>query len=505
MMWPWGKKKRAQETLTGFAAGLLSEVWAIHPDHLTSFLDCWSEATELFGELASRQEVDAVAMTGEDDSSMRPGYRVRDGVAIIPIKGTILKSVPKWAVDFIQRFEIPVTGSMNTAEAIRMALADDSVRSILLEVDSPGGQVSGLAELSDVLFMEARGKKPVRAHIENMGASAAYWIAAQAEKVTASESARVGSIGVYVPLIDDVAALEARGIKVHVVRSGPDKGLYEMGQPVDEKVKERFQSTVNDFARIFNAHVARGRGKSPDDVQKNWASGKDWIAGDAMSLGLVDEVRRPGEAASEAMQPADQKNEAEQGSVLPMENLEAQASRGEQGMTEEEIQALKAALEAEKAARAKAEENAAKAKAESEMRAKALEAQQANARSDAIQQAINEGRILPAQKEGFEKAAEAYGADLDGLKGFLGSLPSQVRSPVGHDGVSSPSPSVDLRPADKHEAACEDSVKSTLGLTDAEWNAAKLAKGYSPDGRPMVEKNGRLTPVSWEELDKMAS
>ena len=94
----------------------------------------------------------------------------------------------------------------------------------MLHVDSPGGHVAGVQALADTIF-QARKLKPLHAHIEDLGASAAYWLASQANTVTANSTAEVGSIGTMAVVHDSSGAAAKAGIKVYVVSSAPAAGI----------------------------------------------------------------------------------------------------------------------------------------------------------------------------------------------------------------------------------------------------------------------------------------
>jgi len=139
--------------------------------------------------------------------------RVQDGVAVIPVNGAISFDDP-FAAFFGE------TTIKTISDNLDKALADDSVHSILLQVNSPGGYVTGVEALSDKLYA-ARGKKRLYAHTEGMAASAAYWIASAADRVfLGSGTAEVGSIGVYLVHFDYSTLLTNAGIKVTEVTAG---------------------------------------------------------------------------------------------------------------------------------------------------------------------------------------------------------------------------------------------------------------------------------------------
>ena len=226
------------------------------------------------------------AESGSEDAE--PYAINRDGIALIPIVGQVTKGVSSYGG----------TSSILTRQAIRKAVADPDVRGIMLQVDSPGGTVSGIQELAD--DVKAAGKtKPVHAYCEDLCASAAYWVASQASRVSANATAEIGSIGVYCDVVDSSGAYEAEGIKVHVVSSGDYKGAFAEGTEVTEEQLASLQETIDDLNEIFVSTVASGRKRSKSNV-KQWANGKTWVGQRAQNLGLIDSVE-PVEAAMKAL------------------------------------------------------------------------------------------------------------------------------------------------------------------------------------------------------------
>lgn len=231
-----------------------------------------------------RSAVDAVkagtlkASDPASEEAEQPPYVVHDGTAIISIAGPMMKAQSKFGG----------TSTVMVRRAIRKAIVDESVDSILLHVDSPGGTVAGTAELaSDVAT--ANAFKPVYAYIEDLGASAAYWVASQARRVTANATGRVGSIGTLLVLDDTSGMYAAKGIKVHVIATGKYKGAGTDGSPVTDEHLQMFRDEVNDLNEHFLLGVSRGR-KMPMDRVREVADGRVHIAEKARSLGLIDAV-----------------------------------------------------------------------------------------------------------------------------------------------------------------------------------------------------------------------
>jgi signal peptide peptidase SppA len=203
-----------------------------------------------------------------------------DGTMIIPIHGPLTKAGSVW-------YDAPST--VQITEAVQQATSDSAVRQILLHIDSPGGQVAGIAELARAV-RQANAVKPVLAHIDDLGASAAYWVASQARRITANSPAEVGALGAMIALLDMSGAFDARGLKMHVIATGPYKGVGVPGTSPDSEALAYLQEIVDDTAALFFDAVQTGRGLT--DAQLEAAtSGKVWLAAKAQGMGLIDAVQ----------------------------------------------------------------------------------------------------------------------------------------------------------------------------------------------------------------------
>ena len=171
---------------------------------------------------------------------------------------------------------------------------DPNIDGILLHIDSPGGTVAGTADAGRALA-EANRKKPVWAFIEDLGASAAYWLASQAERIVANDrTASVGSIGTLAALYDLSEKAKKEGIEAVVFRSGAMKGAGFPGDKVTPEQRENFQRHIEDVQRSFAEAVVHGRGKSAAWLAP-LATGEAFLADEAVQNGLIDEIASIGE------------------------------------------------------------------------------------------------------------------------------------------------------------------------------------------------------------------
>jgi signal peptide peptidase SppA len=211
-----------------------------------------------------------------------PPYDIENGVAHIRISGVLMPSVP-W---IMRAFGIDATGYDDICEACRLAAADPAVDSVCLDIDSPGGSVSGVHSTADAVD-KLDEEKTVTARVTGMCASAGYWIAAKASKITADRGSMIGSIGVYSVVQDLSVAAANAGVKVHVISSSELKGAGVPGSQITDAQIADMQRMIDAFSADFVQDVADGRGKSIADILPS-ATGQVWMANEAQERGLID-------------------------------------------------------------------------------------------------------------------------------------------------------------------------------------------------------------------------
>ncbi len=201
-----------------------------------------------------------------------------DGIAVIDVVGSLMKQ------------ESSASSSTSTAMlrgTIRKASADPEVKGIMLRVDSPGGTVAGTQDLADDIAAAA-ARKPMAAYVEDLCASAAYWLASQCPTISANKGL-VGSIGTYMTVYDTSGAAAMEGVKAYVVRAGKMKGAGTPGTEVTPEQLADWQRIVDALNNDFLAGVAQGR-KMPLDKVAALADGRIHPAEQARQLGLIDYI-----------------------------------------------------------------------------------------------------------------------------------------------------------------------------------------------------------------------
>ena len=206
-------------------------------------------------------------------------YIAEDGTGVIPIAGVIGKGLSP-----IEK----MTGAVDVnaiADAIDEFSANPQVTRIAFQVSSPGGTVTGVEELANKV---RNISKPTMAYTDSEMASAAYWIASAADKVVASPSSTVGSIGVYMTIADMTEMAKAQGIKMVVIKSGKFKGAGIPGTSLSEEQVANLQQGVDEIHADFKAAVLQTRKLvKAEDMEGQVFSGKQ-AAQRNLVTGLAD-------------------------------------------------------------------------------------------------------------------------------------------------------------------------------------------------------------------------
>ncbi len=195
-----------------------------------------------------------------------------------------------------------VVGSGAMVKAIRAARDDQSIRAIVVRIDSPGGA----AIASDIIWREldlARREKPVIASMSDVAASGGYYIAAPAHAVVAQPGTITGSIGVVAGKLAYGDTLEKFGVNVGTVTDGEMAGMNSPFTPYSDETRARVQEQIDAVYETFLKRVADGRGMLIDDVHAI-AQGRVWTGRQAKTLGLVDELGGMREAVAVAKERA---------------------------------------------------------------------------------------------------------------------------------------------------------------------------------------------------------
>jgi len=248
-----------------------ANVWAIIPAKMEVIMNV------LLPRLDGMAKVDYEAVTKQPIN--RTGK-----VVVLPIRGTMTQHGDMFS---------EVSGMVSTDRIGRQIeqLADDpSVKSIILDVDSPGGSVYGLEELTQKI-RAATNKKRIISVANSLMASAAYYTGSAASKVYAAPGSQVGSIGTIAVHVDQSKAIEEAGLKYTFVTAGKYKALGNSSEPLSEDAMNYYQDQVNEYYEMFLQAVAKNRSTTKSKVKSEYGQGKVLSAKNALSTGMIDGIR----------------------------------------------------------------------------------------------------------------------------------------------------------------------------------------------------------------------
>lgn len=239
----------------------------------------------------SDQRLRALQRPGKQAASGRPTLTpsAKSGkfVAVVPMHGTAFYDL---------EFQPFAFATMHLARVVSQLAADPSIETIVLDIDSPGGQVTGTQEAADAVW-KARQKKDVFGIVNPLCASAGYWIGSQCTSLTGVPSADVGSIGVFMCHFDLSGMLAEAGVKPTFIYAGENKIEGNSMEPLSAGAKQFFQTEVNKTYADFVAAVARGRGTSISTVKATFGAGRCFSARDALRVGMIDAIEGSPDAA----------------------------------------------------------------------------------------------------------------------------------------------------------------------------------------------------------------
>lgn len=278
-------------------AAVLNETWAMEEgklDQIRALLEARSSGVQLteaeiqatMAESAHRGDwVKPLSLIDDtpEDEDMADGRLVVDGVEVLQLFGTL---APR--MNLMMRYS-GGTSTQKFGMAFDIALCDPNVKTILIEVDSPGGVATGTEELRQKLF-SARGVKRVVAVARGMVASAAYYVASAAAELVATPSTEVGSVGVYLVTREVTEASQKAGVKYFVFRAGSLKASGIEYEKLPPERAAALQARIDALYRQFVSAVAENRGVSAATVEQSFGQGTVFLADEAKRRGMIDRV-----------------------------------------------------------------------------------------------------------------------------------------------------------------------------------------------------------------------
>jgi capsid assembly protease len=278
--------RQAQDgpSLTQIASRVLNRPLLLHPTKAEIILQVLQGRLPMDGAKIEGLQPDANRFLGSrygQDGRLRT-YSVVDGVATIPVVGSLVNR-GAW---------IGANSGMVSYEGIaaqlREAAEDPEVSAVLLDIDSPGGEATGMFSIAEKV-RELSASKPVTAFVNDMAASAAYGLASGANEIVVSPTSIVGSIGVVLTHLDRSGELEQKGVRATLIYAGKHKVDGSPFGPLSEAVQADLQTEVMKFYDQFVGLVARGRPGLTDEAIRA-TEARTFIGQDAIDKGLADRI-----------------------------------------------------------------------------------------------------------------------------------------------------------------------------------------------------------------------
>lgn len=251
---------------------ITSEPWAIT-----------SESMEMILQILQRENESPQAVAARLGRPLDNTYAVenRDGIAVLPVNGPLFRYA-----DFFTEIS-GATSYDRLATDFARSRDDTRISSILLNLDSPGGEANGCSEFADMVFA-SRGIKPIVAYVGGSACSAAYWIASAADEIVIGDTAILGSIGTVLGIADTRERDAKAGVRrMEIVSS---QSPYKRVDPTTEEGHGRLLARVDALSEVFIAKVARNRGVSVDTVMREFGQGDVFVGQAAVQAGLADRV-----------------------------------------------------------------------------------------------------------------------------------------------------------------------------------------------------------------------
>lgn len=235
------------------------------------------------GNIAATLRLMGAEMLPDTECHGQP-YEVVDNIAVIEIGGTLLHRFGPYKAGW------GLTGYDGVRVALQRALDDRTVRGIVLDIDSPGGEVAGCVDLADEIFA-ARARKPLLAILTKSALSGAYLLASAAHRIAVPRTGSVGGVGIIALVADMSGALTMKGITVNVIQFGARKADGLEVLPMSPAARARFQADVDTIGNLFVKTVARNRGLNPAAVLA--LQGANFLGPAGVRRGLADVVAPP--------------------------------------------------------------------------------------------------------------------------------------------------------------------------------------------------------------------
>lgn len=209
------------------------------------------------------------AALGDHEKRIKWIFEIVGNVAVINIDGVIDKQMSE--------IEAACYGGADLAiidAALNEVAKSSTLTHVVLNVNSPGGSVVGVEE-TGARIAELGKDREIHAYIDVMACSAGYWLASQADIIYANPSAIVGSIGVYMAVLDASKWMEDEGLRTQMIKAGKWKDTGSSHRPLTEEETERLQASVDRIHNQFKAAVTRNRAIPDSLMEGQWSAASE--------------------------------------------------------------------------------------------------------------------------------------------------------------------------------------------------------------------------------------
>lgn len=283
--------------LQHIAVRMLNQPLLMEPAHARVFFSSLGERAgsdrlvdAMTGPAFTGDEMKSMAIDwGEEGGRRYKSYMVENGIAVLPVTGTLIHKFgyvhPIWGM----------TGYDGIINRLQAAVNDPDVKGVLLDIDSPGGEVAGAFDTSD-LIARMRDTKPIWALANDMACSAGYLLASACSNRLITQTGIVGSVGVVVAHRSLEKALEDAGIDITLIYSGSHKVDGNPYEKLPEEVRGEIQAKIDDNRLMFAGKVASYTGLSSDAVMATEAA--TYEGEEAVKIGLANQIVNYADAVS---------------------------------------------------------------------------------------------------------------------------------------------------------------------------------------------------------------
>ncbi|BBM28200.1 TPA: S49 family peptidase [Enterobacter hormaechei] len=279
--------------------------------------------------LGAEQIAEPLALFGDDDDmGPRPSrsYQVANGIAVLPVSGTLVSKTRS-----LQPYS-GMTGYNGIIARLQQAISDPGVDGILLDMDTPGGMVSGAFDCADIIA-RMRDIKPIWALANDMNCSAGQLIASAASRRMVTQTARTGSIGVMMAHSNYGAALKTNGVEVTLIYSGDHKVDGNPYGKLPEDVRADFQTRIDATRQMFAEKVSAYTGMSVQAVLDTEAA--VFSGQESVDNGLADELVNNTDALGVMREALDRRKKITTGGTMPSPSTSAATNKtAEQATTQ---------------------------------------------------------------------------------------------------------------------------------------------------------------------------